>query len=220
MRYGSLFSGVGGFDRGLDLAGHECAFQVELDPFCQRVLAERWPDVPRFNDVRTVTEEDMRTGNWVRKVPLPQVEESVRMYERGLSCGAIAEYFGVSRQAMWDLLRRRTTMRPQLRYGEENHFHRGGARDDDHAQNMAEYAIRIGALIPRDRCEECGSAGTFDDGRRAIQAHHDDYNKPLDVRWLCQKCHHEWHRHHQAVRKEVMPPEAPDTLDLLVGGFP
>lgn len=54
MRYGSLFSGVGGFDRGLDLAGHECAFQVELDPFCQRVLAERWPDVPRFNDVRTV----------------------------------------------------------------------------------------------------------------------------------------------------------------------
>jgi len=60
MRYGSLFSGVGGFDEGLDRAGWECAFQVELDPFCTRVLAERWPDVRRWNDVRRLTDEQLR----------------------------------------------------------------------------------------------------------------------------------------------------------------
>jgi DNA (cytosine-5)-methyltransferase 1 len=54
MRYLSLFSGIGGFDLGLDRAGHECAGQVEVDPFCRRVLAERWPGVRRWTDVRGV----------------------------------------------------------------------------------------------------------------------------------------------------------------------
>lgn len=46
-------------------------------------------------------------------------------------------------------------------------------------------AIRAGRLI-RQPCEKCG-------GR--AQAHHDDYSKPLDVRWLCTTHHTEWHRH-------------------------
>jgi DNA (cytosine-5)-methyltransferase 1 len=54
MRVGSLFSGVGGFDLGLERAGHDIAFQVENDPFCQRVLAARWPGVDRLDDVRSV----------------------------------------------------------------------------------------------------------------------------------------------------------------------
>lgn len=50
--FGSLFAGIGGFDLGLERAGWRCAFQVEINPFCQRVLAERWPGVERRNDVR------------------------------------------------------------------------------------------------------------------------------------------------------------------------
>lgn len=49
--YGSLFSGVGGFDLGLDSAGYECRFQVEYDKHCQQVLNRHWPTVPKWNDV-------------------------------------------------------------------------------------------------------------------------------------------------------------------------
>jgi len=52
--FGSLFSGIGGFDLGLEAAGWACAFQVEVDPFCTKVLERHWPHVPRYRDIRTV----------------------------------------------------------------------------------------------------------------------------------------------------------------------
>ena len=52
MRFGSLFAGIGGIDLGLERAGMECAWQVEIDDYCQKVLAKHWPDVERFRDVR------------------------------------------------------------------------------------------------------------------------------------------------------------------------
>lgn len=153
----------------------------------------------------------------LKKLTTDQVAECVRMYDRGLSLGAIAEFMQVSRQAMWDLLRRRTTMRSQLRYGSDNHFYRGGQIDDDYAHNLVEQAVEDGVLVPQP-CESCGANGTMADGRREVQAHHDDYNKPLNVRWLCQRCHHEWHRHNKPKRREV-PQEVP-AIDVVAGGFP
>jgi ribosomal protein S27AE len=46
-------------------------------------------------------------------------------------------------------------------------------------------AIRDGRL-EKQPCEICGDA--------QVHAHHDDYAKPLDVRWLCITHHNEWHR--------------------------
>ena len=54
MRVGSLFAGIGGFDLGLERAGFEIAWQVEIDPYCQRVLAKHWPHVQRYGDIRSV----------------------------------------------------------------------------------------------------------------------------------------------------------------------
>jgi len=60
VRFLSVFAGIGGFDLGLERAGWQCVGQVEIDPFCRRVLAKHWPNVVRFEDVREVTGELIR----------------------------------------------------------------------------------------------------------------------------------------------------------------
>jgi DNA-cytosine methyltransferase len=59
LRVVSLFSGVGGFDLGLERAGMTTVAQVEWDKKCQAVLARHWPDVPRWGDVADVRGADL-----------------------------------------------------------------------------------------------------------------------------------------------------------------
>ena len=54
MKFGSLFSGIGGIDLGLERAGMECMWQSEIDPYACRVLAKHCPNVPNLGDVRSV----------------------------------------------------------------------------------------------------------------------------------------------------------------------
>lgn len=54
MTLGSLFSGVGGFELGLERAGFTTRWQVEIDPYARAVLRKHWPDVPKYEDVRSV----------------------------------------------------------------------------------------------------------------------------------------------------------------------
>lgn len=63
-------------------------------------------------------------------------------------------------------------------------------RRERHPEKYAAYravgnAVRDGRLI-RKPCEVCGTT-------ERVQAHHDDYSKPLDVRWLCFKHHRQHH---------------------------
>jgi DNA (cytosine-5)-methyltransferase 1 len=54
-----LFSGTGGFSLGLEAAGmHTVAF-CEADPNCRELLAYRWPGIPIYDDIRTLTGEQV-----------------------------------------------------------------------------------------------------------------------------------------------------------------
>jgi len=59
MTFGSLFAGIGGIDLGLERAGMTCKWQVEIDPYCRKVLAKHWPDVRRYEDVREVGKHNL-----------------------------------------------------------------------------------------------------------------------------------------------------------------
>jgi len=50
LTHGSLFAGIGGFDLGFERAGIKTVWQVEIDPFCQKVLEKHWPNTQRFQD--------------------------------------------------------------------------------------------------------------------------------------------------------------------------
>lgn len=57
----SLFSGIGGLELGLERSGaFETVAQCEINEFCRRVLAKHWPDVRRYEDVRTLTADVLR----------------------------------------------------------------------------------------------------------------------------------------------------------------
>lgn len=47
-------------------------------------------------------------------------------------------------------------------------------------------AIKAGQICRPDICEECGRSGIV------IEGAHEDYARPLDVRWLCRRCHRRW----------------------------
>lgn len=61
LTVGSLFSGIGGLDLGLERAGMHVIWQSEIDPYACRVLKKHWPEVPNHGDIKTI--------NWGNIVP-------------------------------------------------------------------------------------------------------------------------------------------------------
>lgn len=54
------------------------------------------------------------------------------------------------------------------------------------AHSKVERAIKNGIFEKSNMCQLCGS-------KKAIEAHHYDYSKPLDVIWVCSACHKQYH---------------------------
>ena len=61
MKFGSLFTGVGGFDLGFERAGMKCEWQVEFDKNCQNILRKHWSETELFDDVRTVGKHNLKS---------------------------------------------------------------------------------------------------------------------------------------------------------------
>lgn len=59
MKVISLFSGGGLGDYGLELAGMEIVAQVEIDDYCQKILKLRWPQVPKWKDIKDVKGKEL-----------------------------------------------------------------------------------------------------------------------------------------------------------------
>lgn len=81
---------------------------------------------------------------------------------------------------------------------------------------LVQAAITKGDLIRPTICENCGR--TTDD----IQGHHKDYDKPLEVDWLCRGCHRDTFKHKmsQAAKKGHANRETSSSLQTLRKNYP
>ena len=85
LTHGSLFTGIGGIDLGLEWAGFETLWQVEIDNFCNKVLAKRWPNVPRFLDVKGVGKHNLKSVDLISGgFPCQDLSRAAGGKERGL----------------------------------------------------------------------------------------------------------------------------------------
>lgn len=79
------------------------------------------------------------------------------------------------------------TRRGERRAGYERKYHDNPANKGKHYARGAVFkALESGELTRALSCESCGDASR-------LEAHHADYSKPLDVKWLCIKCHRTLH---------------------------
>jgi len=234
MRHGSLFSGIGGFDLAAEWMGWENVFSCEINPFGNKILNHYWPNAKHYEDIHNLTVDsygnllylcengDIKMG----RKKLTKYDDAVRLYESGMSIQDCADFYEITRQSMHIILKRRgCTFRDNLKHGDENHFYRNG--DDGNpkkkrVQHITDKAIAKGVLVRPVKCNQCGGTQEFKDGRNGIQAHHSDYDKPLDVVWMCQKCHHEWHKTNTPKNETDKEKEQEPTgaIDVLSGGFP
>jgi DNA (cytosine-5)-methyltransferase 1 len=59
LTVGSLFSGIGGLDLGLERAGMEVIWQSEIDPYACKVLSKHWPEVVNHGDIKAINWSDV-----------------------------------------------------------------------------------------------------------------------------------------------------------------
>jgi hypothetical protein len=62
----------------------------------------------------------------------------------------------------------------------------------DRARYLVSYEIKCGRLIRPEVCSCCNA-------ECKPHGHHDNYTKPLDVTWLCEPCHKQWHKQNKPI---------------------
>lgn len=107
-----------------------------------------------------------------RRLATPQAKEKLKQWRRNREVSAVAK----ARERFHS--RRYAALYPEK----------------EKAKWLLNRAILAGQIVRPIVCPRCKSGDRARDGRSLIQAHHDDYSKPLEVRWLCIQCHADLHR--------------------------
>ncbi len=140
-----------------------------------------------------------KSGPTASKMTPEQMAEAIELYRAGWTIRKIGAKFGISKHPL------------HLRFIKAGVEFRGtgaqksasGPLMDQAAQHAVQSAVAAGALVRPEACSECGSTKRRRDGITNIVGHHDDYNKPLEVRWLCNQCHRRWHMTNTAIAKRA-----------------
>jgi DNA (cytosine-5)-methyltransferase 1 len=97
----SFFSGIGGFDLGLERVGMRVVFQCEIDRFGQAVLKKHWPTIALHADIRNVKTADIpaRANVWCAGFPCQDVSLANQGKRKGLAGERSGLFYEVARLA-------------------------------------------------------------------------------------------------------------------------
>lgn len=131
------------------------------------------------------------SGQW--RLTEEQKQAATRSYEAGESIAVVAKRYGVSRQSMWDVLRRRTTLRDRVQAlprKKSTAVRRKRARSRERYRERAARitAAQIRAVRERDKvCLVCGALGTDID--HILPVSEGGQTELLNLQLLCHPCH-------------------------------
>lgn len=108
LKLGSLFSGIGGFELGLEdsIPGLETVWQVEQNKFCQRILSKHWPEAKIYDDVREINKNNVESVD-VLCGGFPCQDISIAGKQRGVNEGEKSSLW-------WEMWRIISELRPQV----------------------------------------------------------------------------------------------------------
>ena len=112
IKMGSLFAGIGGFDRGAEMAfdeagiAHQILWQVEQNKYCQKVLKKHWPNAKIYDDVRDIKKDNVEPVD-VIMAGFPCQDVSITGLQRGI-------YEGKKSSLWWEVWRIARDLRPRV----------------------------------------------------------------------------------------------------------
>lgn len=112
IKMGSLFAGIGGFERGAEMAfdeagiPHQTLWQVEQDKFCQKILKKHWPQSKIYNDVRDIKKDNVAPID-ILMAGFPCQDISSAGLKRGI-------YEGKKSSLWWEVWRITRDLQPRI----------------------------------------------------------------------------------------------------------
>ena len=112
IKMGSLFAGIGGFEKGAEMAfdeagiPHQTLWQVEQNKYCQKVLKKHWPQSKIYDDVRNIRKDNVAPVD-VIMAGFPCQDISCSGLQRGI-------YEGKKSSLWWEVWRIARDLRPRV----------------------------------------------------------------------------------------------------------
>ena len=214
-------SAVEMYNRGLSI--QECANFFGVTRQAMHKILQRRCAVMRVNNRKQVSKfklsEDRQFID-VSKMDEKLLDMVAESYNGGNSIFTCSGQYGIGVHVIRKILvSKKIKTRGTGKSGRENNFYRGGIVSGGESARILAYSAIRKCILQRKPCEVCGAFGVDEKGKNIINAHHDDYNKPIDVRWLCHEHHFEWHKSNKAKGIEEAG-ESGGAIDIVSAGFP